>query len=228
MWKRARKPMQKEQRRAALTESAASLFEAHGLRGVTLEAIAREAGISKANVYRYFESKEEIFLHLLLEDYREWVTAVERALADLAGSDDLEAVAHQLATGFTSRPRFVELVASAASVLERNITVDAVVHFKTQVLDISLRLANSIYAAVPSLGMEGVYHLLRYMHFVVAGMWHAAHPPAPVQEALQRPELALACVDFDRDLESVFLTLARGLAASAGSVRAGASSGKRV
>ena len=73
--KRARSPEEKELRRAAILQAAAALVEREGLEKTGLNAIAREAGISKANIYRYFESREAILLHLVLEDCRDWVGA---------------------------------------------------------------------------------------------------------------------------------------------------------
>ncbi|MFH2008741.1 MAG: TetR family transcriptional regulator [bacterium] len=210
-WQRATKPEQKEQRRAAILEATAELFEQHGIDGASLNAIATQAGISKANVYRYFESREEIFLHLLLQDYQEWVEGLERALAPLAGSNDAEAVAREVTASYLAKPRFPALVAVTTSVLERNITVDAVVWFKTRVLELAVRLGNSIHAALPVLDMERTQQLMMYGHFLVAGLWPAAHPPPAVREALQRPELAYACVDVAQHLEGALLTLIRGL-----------------
>ena len=45
-WQRARNPEQKEQRRVAILDAAATLFEQGGLDNVSLNAIATEAGIS--------------------------------------------------------------------------------------------------------------------------------------------------------------------------------------
>ncbi len=213
-WQRARNPEQKAERRAEILDATARLFETAGLEGASLNAIAAEAGISKGNIYRYFESREEIFLHLLLSDYREWVTSVERALSPLAGSGDLEAVARALAASYLSRPRFGSLVAAANSVLERNVTVEAVVWFKTELLEVAIRLGNAVHAAIPALQVEGAQRFLTYGHFLVAGLWPAAHPPPAVAEALERPELGYACVQPERDLEGALLVMLRGLLAT--------------
>ena len=92
-WTRARRPEQKQQRRMDLLAAAAELFRERGFDGVPLSEIAAAAGMSKAAVYRYFDSKEQIFLEILAEDYRAWTTRLEQALAPLAGSNDPDAVA---------------------------------------------------------------------------------------------------------------------------------------
>ena len=211
IWKRARSPEQKEQRRTAILAAATELFETKGLEKASLNAIAKRAGFCKANVYHYFESREEIFLHLVLDDYRDWAGAVERALAPLAGGDDEQAVARELVASMVDRPRLASLAGSMTTVLEKNVSTDVVVWFKTSLTEVALRLANAIQVAMPGLTMEGTQRFLMMSQLMVAGMWPAAHPPAAVREALERPELAHLCIDFERDFGAALVTMLRGL-----------------
>ncbi len=53
------------QRRRQIFEAASELFSHSGYHGVTVDAIAQRAGISKGNLYWYFRSKQEIFQLLI-------------------------------------------------------------------------------------------------------------------------------------------------------------------
>jgi len=53
-------------RREQILEAAAELFAKSGYHGVSVDAIAKKAGISKGNLYWHFKSKQEIF-HQLFE-----------------------------------------------------------------------------------------------------------------------------------------------------------------
>src|SRR5690349_8969951 len=48
-------------RRAAILTAAGPLFEKHGLRAATMEAIARAAGVAKPTLYAYFPDKDAVF-----------------------------------------------------------------------------------------------------------------------------------------------------------------------
>ncbi len=50
-----------------LLEVAARRFASYGYRQTTLEEIAQEAGVSKASMYRYFESKQELLCKIFLK-----------------------------------------------------------------------------------------------------------------------------------------------------------------
>lgn len=45
-----------------LMEKAEELFISLGYKGVSMDQIAKEAGISKMTIYKYFSSKEELFV----------------------------------------------------------------------------------------------------------------------------------------------------------------------
>lgn len=57
--------LQREERRESILRGAAKAFVANGYDATTLEDIAREAGISRAILYRHFDSKKEIYLAIM-------------------------------------------------------------------------------------------------------------------------------------------------------------------
>ena len=56
-----RKRMSKEERREQILESALSIFIDKGYNGATTMDISKEAGISEVTLFRYFDSKKQIF-----------------------------------------------------------------------------------------------------------------------------------------------------------------------
>lgn len=50
-----------------MLEAAAELFMAHGYGSVSMDAVARTAGVSKATLYAHFESKERLFAKMVGE-----------------------------------------------------------------------------------------------------------------------------------------------------------------
>lgn len=57
----ARKTPKNARRQRRLLETAERLFVAYGFNGVSVEMIAKEAGMSKVTVYAYFHDKNDIF-----------------------------------------------------------------------------------------------------------------------------------------------------------------------
>ena len=54
-------------KRQAILDAAETLFMAHGYGAVSMEAVARQGGVSKATLYAYFISKEQLFASIVAE-----------------------------------------------------------------------------------------------------------------------------------------------------------------
>lgn len=69
------KRMDKAERRIQILQSALSVFIEKGFNGTTTIDIANRAGISEVTVFRYFDSKKEIFMEsikpILLENFKD-------------------------------------------------------------------------------------------------------------------------------------------------------------
>ncbi len=210
-FQRARKPEQKQQRRDDIIAATAALFEQHGFEGVSLNAIAREAGLAKSNVYRYFGGREEIFLALVAVDYDDYVAAVGEALAPLSGSDDVTAVGTAIAKTAAARPRLCALTAVLSSVIEQNISEEAFVAFKTQVVAVSDRIASVLRDALPSIGEPAAYEFQRYLQALAAGLWPMAQTSDKFDHVMARPEFGNFCVAFEQDLVASVVAVLGGL-----------------
>jgi TetR/AcrR family transcriptional repressor of mexJK operon len=67
------------EKRALILQGARRLFFAHGVEGVTMEAIAAEAGVSKVTVYGHFGDKETVFEAMV----RSEAARIEQEMLDL-------------------------------------------------------------------------------------------------------------------------------------------------
>jgi len=76
-----------------ITEAGTRLFLAHGYEGVTLDAIAAEAGISRRTFFYYFKSKDEILLAMQAGLGDMLAAALEQAPP---GQRPLQAVRHAM------------------------------------------------------------------------------------------------------------------------------------
>ena len=99
--------------RAKLLEAALELFSRRGYRGTSVRDIAIQAGVSTGNLYHQFPDKETIF-RTLLDDYWAELASAEhplnRALAEGAFPDDLEALGRAAREGVEKYRRYIALI----------------------------------------------------------------------------------------------------------------------
>ena len=84
-------------KRHAMLEAAASLFMAQGYGAVSMDAVARAAGVSKATLYAHFSSKEQLFATIIGDACRQKIALGEELLP--ADTTDV----HAALTSFGSR-----------------------------------------------------------------------------------------------------------------------------
>jgi AcrR family transcriptional regulator len=208
-WQRARRPEQKEERRNAILKAAGRLLDEAGLEGAGLNAIAREVGITKPNIYRYFESREAILIELLVIEVRDWRKAIEHSLPSLP-QNDFEAFAEALATSLDQRARFCLLLGALASVLEHNVGVETVTSFKGKLLAEIALVTSIVSRVVDRLPEEEVGSLMASILMAASGMWPHCHPSPVVKEVLAREEFAPMRFDFHTMVRDLTRDVLRG------------------
>lgn len=80
-----------DSKRQAILETAYGLFRAHGFEKTTMAEISARVGGSKATLYSYFASKEELFVECVMSVLQNYMSETLKYL-DTAGSDPARAL----------------------------------------------------------------------------------------------------------------------------------------
>jgi AcrR family transcriptional regulator len=206
MFMRARRPEQKQQRREAILAAARELAAESGVRNVTLGGVAAAVGLAKSNVVRYFGTREEIYLVLAAEYWRDWADDVLRRLEEGAGIVDA------LTEPFAERPVLCDLLGHSAINLEHNVSVPAAADFKRGVLGIIGELGAAVERAHPALAEGEGFEVVGVAAGLAGVLYPAANPPPTLVEVYaQNPDLAAACLPFLPTLKRALAAMVAGL-----------------
>ena len=205
---RARRPEHKQQRREAILTAARDLARASGVRSVSLGAVADAVGLAKSNIQRYFGTREEIYLELLTEEWRQWAQAVSTRLGDTHGT--AEAIA-ALAETMVDRPLFCDLLSHASTTLEHNVSVPAARTFKHTLHDLLTAMGADVARATELTEREGA-ELVATASALAGTLYRAANPsPVVAQVYAEDPELAASHPALLPTLVRTLSALAAGL-----------------
>lgn len=207
-FKRARSPEAKAKRRVQILQAAAAVLERDGLERCSLNAIAREAGVVKSNLYRYFESREEILLRLLLDDLDK---TSERLVAAITGPMELDLTAQVLTLGFAQNPRLCLLISQLAPTLERNISTDLLREIKADLMGHAQTTAIALQRALPELTIDEAGQAIHLLFALVAGMWPISNPGPKLADLLEEPQFADLNQSFHDRMLFATRTLLTGL-----------------
>ena len=209
---RARSAAAKQQREQAILDAARSLGAERSVREVTLTDIAAAVGMHKSAMLRYFETREQIFLALTAEGWREW-SAELRARTEEFTEGDPETVAAVIASSLVARPLFCDLLAQAPLNLERNVSLEAAYAFKTVALGEVAALTAEL-CRLFRISERAAVDVIATATSMAGALWQMAAPGTRLRELYEaRPELAHALVDVEPQLTRILAALLTGLRA---------------
>ncbi|MET7324586.1 TetR family transcriptional regulator [Streptomyces sp. NPDC005549] len=209
-FQRARSAQAKQQREEAILEAARALAAERGVREITLTGIAAAVGMHKSALLRYFETREQIFLKITAEGWREWSAELCDRLRTLPSAAP-EAVGRVFAATLAARPLFCDLLAQAPLTLERNVSIESVRAFKIVTLDEVDRIAAELRRL---LGIEETQavDVIATATSLAGALWQMATPGPHIQTLYRSdPRLAHAVVEVEPRLDRVLGALLRGL-----------------
>ena len=196
-FQRARSPEAKQQREDAILAAARSLgAERGGIRQITLTDIADTVGMHKSALLRYFETREQIFLRLTAEDWREWSAALRAKLERVGGSPTAETVASAFSTTLADRGMFCDLLAQAPLNLERNVSLEAVRAFKLVTHNEVDAIVDVLRRIMPGLTERDCIDIIAAATSLSGAFWQMANP-APEVAALYRSDSRMTHAVFE-------------------------------
>jgi AcrR family transcriptional regulator len=83
------------------------LYEDHRFEDITFAMIAKEAEFTRSNLYRYFQTKEDIFLELLKHDIEFWRKDILESFTE--GASSLQKIAEISVDLILKHKRMVKL-----------------------------------------------------------------------------------------------------------------------
>ena len=195
---RARSPEQKEQRLGEIKGAVRRQFAERPYHEITLTTIAEELGWSRANLYKYVTTKEEIFLLLTADECDAYFEALlaalpedrELALADAADAWADVAAAHQ---------EYFRLGDLLTTIVETNVTVERLMDFKRGYYA-HVDVARDRLPQVTDIAPEHVEPLLLAIYYHATGLVSSCWSNPLIAEALRRLEIERPETDFRAEM----------------------------
>jgi AcrR family transcriptional regulator len=209
-FQRARSPEAKQQREATILAAARVLGAKRGIRQITLTDIADAVGMHKSAMLRYFETREQIFLRLTAEDWREW-SEVLRAKLERIGSPTAKSVASAFSTTLADCGMFCDLLAQAPLNLERNVSLEAVRAFKLVTHNEVDAIVDVMRRLLPGLTERDCIDVIATATSLSGAFWQMANP-APEVAALYRsdPRMTHAVFEIEPRVRRVLTAMLEG------------------
>lgn len=213
-WQRARTDEKRHERKVAIYEAAYSLFKAHGYNDVSFNGIAAEAGFTKSNMYRYYSSKEDIFLNVFMELFEIWFSDCQARLQKLRKNSRLDRFADLWVDVYLSHPEFLDLIPLLFTSLEQNSSFEQLIAFKRRSKELLYMITIEISRIYPDIKGENAFRFLSLSFAATSNYWAGSTQNDVLDSVYALDELKELRPDFKHDLSSSIEIIVRGLQAT--------------
>jgi AcrR family transcriptional regulator len=209
-WQRARSKEQKEYRISEIVRATARLYEKHSFEEISFVLIAKEAGFTRSNLYKYFPSKEEIFLEFLKHDIILWRKDLVKTYRRRKAWS-VETFASVWVMILSNHKRLLDLFSILHSFLEKNVSEQTLIEFKRRATDELKVLSELLCKIFPALNREKAGEFLELQLAAAIGLFNITNLSEMQQRVLEYPEFRHLKVDFNNYLQKTVKCLLYGL-----------------
>ena len=212
-WKRARTEEKKNERKEAIYEAAVTLFTKNGYDNVSLNGIAAEAGFTKSNLYRYYTSREEIFLRIFSELFATWSEACLKDMRNVETGASIEEFAVVWTEAALPHKQLMELMPLLFISLEQNSSYEQLLKFKRLTVKVLAEHGAELVRIFPKLDAQKAGSFLILINSTLASLWASSAYNETLASVYDQEEFQVLKPVFDRDVNLAVTTLLRGLLA---------------
>ena len=118
-----------DNRKEEIIKACEKLYEKHSFKEITIKSIGEETTFSRPSIYNYFQTKEEIFLAILQQEYEKWIFELEQ-IQKKHESMTKEKFAENMAHSIEKRQRLLKLLSMNLYDIEENSRMELLIEFK--------------------------------------------------------------------------------------------------
>lgn len=198
---------QKAEKARAIALVARQQFENKSFSQITMAEIAKQAGVSKGTLFNYYESKESLFMTLLLDGYCDYfesmiVTVNQQKTFELA--DFIQLLLAETAELITNHATLVRLNALRGPILEQGANLDQTVAHRKALYETNERLAQIICQRVTRLSVEEVSQLFLVQSAIISGLMNLSALDEFQQQPLVEQDFDHFRINLKRDAVTTF------------------------
>lgn len=195
-WERARTDKQKEQRISEIVAATERLYDKYDFDEITFVLIAEEANFTRSNLYKYFKTKEEIFLEFMRNDINIYTTNLVKEFSKRKKYSTDQFVKTWVKV-LVKNKRLLNLFGILFSSLEKNCSFESLTEFKLATKDDLSSIVEMLCRIFPGLEQEKAMDFF-YMQFASAvGLYQMTNHSELQEKVLEQPELREFKIEFE-------------------------------
>ncbi|ALS02054.1 TetR family transcriptional regulator [Enterococcus silesiacus] len=169
---------EKAEKSKKIAEAALHLFEIKSFSDISMAEIAKKAGVAKGTLFNYFETKESIFMELLLIGYQEYFSTLIQLFADkkiLTIGEFKKVLLDETRFLVQEQIVLVRLNALRGPVLEGRANINQTLAGRKKLNDIVIQLGQTIASKLENITPQDASHLFIIQSAIISGLLNMAN-----------------------------------------------------
>ena len=200
---RARSPEQKEQRMEEIKAAADALFRTVPYNGITLSTIAEQLSWTRANLYRYVSTKEEIYLQIAEDVMRDYHEALLSAVPTGCGYTP-ETLADVWAGILNAHQDYLRYASMLASIIETNVSLERLARFKGEYVRLMESFSDRLVELL-GVSREAAQLIQQSVLFHGSGMVGFCSASSMVHQAMEMAGVSIYRPEFKEEMRDFIL-----------------------
>jgi len=183
---------EKEIKRGMIIRAAFELLNQEFDKLPSISEVAKQAGVAKGTVYTYFETKEELFLAVLLSLFHEWAKSFKFE------SNQVDNFLNEFVESLIQRPVLLKLASKASVVLERNVSEEVFLNYRKGLAKLIDSVAEIMKEKFET-PQENLRKKVVLSYNVLIGVWQNCDISEGFKTCLNTNNLEVVNIDFRKD-----------------------------
>lgn len=209
-WIRARSDEQKEQRIQEIVSATERLYKKFSYEELTFVQIAKEAGFTRSNLYKYFKSKDEIFLEFIKYDSK----ILAKDLSEEFGNNEVYTIdefAERWVALFQKNKRLMGLISILYLHLEKEASYESLLNFKKSFTAGLGEMMENLTNSIEGFTLKKVGEFLNLIMVVGIGLYQMTDISDNQKKILEIPEYSQYKIDFTEEYVKCAKYILKGL-----------------
>ena len=206
-FKRARTVQQIEERRQEIINACADLFDNGDIDDVHFKAIGEKTSFGRSTIYKYYSTKEEILLDLLLLDVIGWIEDLN-VFTEKYDRLSKEDFCKEFAGAYAKNDRLLRLMSILYSIIEKNCSLEKLADFKKSLIGFMEPVFMCVKKFFPKASDEAIQTFISTSSSYILGLYPETHISDKQKKAIEMSGFSFERGGFENMSYTGFLILA--------------------
>lgn len=200
-FQRARSSEHVQERIQEIIETASKIYDSVGYEGLNFSEISKLTKFTRPTIYKYFNTKEEILIKILLMDIEAWVSSLKNSFR-INKIYSVDEIADIWVSAITENYRLLNLYSILFTTIEKNVSIEALADFKKNLIKLQEFMIKLLKDLFPTSSYEDIYNFIINQLALAVGLYPMCQLCEIQVKAIEAAEINYEAPDFKNAYKS--------------------------